>query len=328
MSSSRPEDLRSSPAGGRDLLVASAGGHLTQLTLIADRLVGDRPRTFVTYDHPQSKSLLAGEDVVFGMGPSSRSLRALVVNWSLARRLLATGRFDRVVSTGSAIAVPFLVEAARRHIDAHYVESATRSHGPSLSGRMLERSSRRIELHTQHARWADDRWQLVPSVFDGFEVVSGPPVTRPLRVVVSLGTHRFAFDRLLLGLRGALRPGDQVLLQHGATEPISLPGQVEAVASVPADRLEAEIAGCDVVVAHAGTGITLTTLASGHRPVLVPRSGAHGEHVDDHQHDIADELGRAGLAITVAPERLDRAVLEQAAGDRVDRRGTRAPVEL
>ena len=110
--------------------------------------------------------------------------------------------------------------------------------------------------------------------------------------------------------------------------PIDLPGDVETVTSVPAARLADEIARCDVVVAHAGTGIALTALAGGRRPVLVPRSGERGEHVDDHQHDTSGELDRAGLAIAVEPEDLERSVLERAAGDRVVRRGTRAPVVL
>ena len=49
----------------------------------------------------------------------------------------------------------------------------------------------------------------------------------------------------------------------------------------------------DVVVAHAGVGTALAALEVGKCPVLVPRRLAHGEHVDDHQVQIASELGES-----------------------------------
>lgn len=302
---------------GHDLLVASAGGHLTQLWLVANRLTQQRRRTWVTYDHPQAASLLRDEDVIIGHGPSSRSVSKAVRNWSLARRVLANGRFDRVISTGSAIAVPFLLEANRRGLPAHYLESATRATGPSLSGRILQRSSSRVALHTQHARWADARWHPVPSVFDGFASEQDGPRRGPLKVVVSLGTHRFPFSRLLLSLGPALRAQDEVLLQHGSTPPADLPGVIDAVESLPVDELARRIETADVVVAHAGTGIALTAMAAGHRPVLVPRRSAYGEHVDDHQAVTARELADRGLAHVVEADQLDRSVLRTAAGSRV-----------
>ena len=133
---------------------------------------------------------------------------------------------------------------------------------------------------------------------------------------------------MLEGLRAALRDEDSVLLQHGATEPVDLPGEVEAARSMSAERLEAEIAACDVVVAHAGTGIALSSLMAGHRPVLVARSAHEREHVDDHQLHTADELDRSGLAIAATPAGLRRGTLARAAADRVVARGLLAPVQL
>jgi UDP-N-acetylglucosamine transferase subunit ALG13 len=53
----------------------------------------------------------------------------------------------------------------------------------------------------------------------------------------------------------------------------------------------------DVVVAHAGVGTAITALSAGKCPVLLPRRKRHGEHVDDHQVDIARALGSRGLAV-------------------------------
>lgn len=313
---------------GRDLLVASAGGHLTQLRLLADRLRPRRPRTWVTYDHPQAASLLAGEHVIHGVGPSSRSVRAAVGNWRLSADHVVPGRIDRVISTGSAIAVPFLLRAELRGIEGHYIESATRSEGPSLSGRILTATTRRVGLHTQHGDWAGDRWQAVDSVFDGFRAHQGTRSDGPLRVVVSLGTNRFSFERVLDWISSALRHDDDVLLQHGATRPRELRGRVRQVHSLPAADLDAELSAADVVVGHAGTGLALTALQHRRAPVLFARAAAYGEHVDDHQQQTLQSLAGRGLALAPPPERLDRDALLAAAGTTVDLDAETSPLVL
>ena len=57
-----------------------------------------------------------------------------------------------------------------------------------------------------------------------------------------------------------------------------------------------------MVVAHAGVGAALAALEVGKCPVLVPRRHARGEHVDDHQIQIATELGDRALSVSVEAE--------------------------
>jgi UDP-N-acetylglucosamine transferase subunit ALG13 len=45
-------------------------------------------------------------------------------------------------------------------------------------------------------------------------------------------------------------------------------------------------------------------LEAGVAPILVPRESRHGEHVDDHQDQIAQELARRGLAIRAPVDEL------------------------
>jgi UDP-N-acetylglucosamine transferase subunit ALG13 len=49
------------------------------------------------------------------------------------------------------------------------------------------------------------------------------------------------------------------------------------------------------VICHAGVGSIITALQVGHTPVVVPRLAVHGEHVDDHQLDIATRFAERGL---------------------------------
>ena len=74
--------------------------------------------------------------------------------------------------------------------------------------------------------------------------------------------------------------------------------------AIPERELSEAIRGADVLVAHAGVGTALAALEVGACPVLVPRRLSHGEHVDDHQIQIAGELSRRGLALTTDADEL------------------------
>ena len=89
------------------LLVCSAGGHLLQLYLLREAWAG-RSRVWVTHDKDDARSLLAGEEVVYAYGPTTRNVPNLVRNLVLAARLLRRTRPRVVVSTGAAVAVPFV----------------------------------------------------------------------------------------------------------------------------------------------------------------------------------------------------------------------------
>ena len=73
------------------------------------------------------------------------------------------------------------------------------------------------------------------------------------------------------------------------------------------------------MIAHAGTGSALAVLEAGKAPVLVPRERLHGEHVDDHQRQIGEELARRGLARCRSVAELSLDDLWLAASERVER---------
>lgn len=299
------------------LLVANDGGHLAQLRSLARRLPFADDHRWVTTPTAQSESLLAGEDV-FWVGPApTRDLRAAADNARRIAPLVRRRSVSAVVSTGSSLAVSALPLARAHGIDAHYIESATRTDGPSLSGRILARTPG-VQLYTQNPTWADHRWAYVGSVFDGWSPTERPLPRRVKRVVVSLGTSRtYGFRRLVERLAPMLRDlGADVLWQTGTTDVTGLP--VEAPRpSVPALEMSDALRESDVVIAHAGTGIALEALQAGKLPVLVPRRAEFSEHVDDHQEQIARMLDRRGLAVVREADRLDLTALERAANHEV-----------
>lgn len=284
------------------LLVASTGGHLEQLTRLEPRL---RPSasaaTFATFDDQQSRSLLSGRDVFFVPRIPPRGLRQAMEVLPHASRILREGRYDSLVSTGSAIAVPFILAARAMNIECHYVESAARANGPSLTGKIVSRIPG-VRLYSQYESWATGRWGRGGSVFDGFELDEVPRETRPVnRVVVTFGTmrgypYRRALDAIHRLLPDFAAPDVEVLWQVGDTPVDGL--SITSADLIPAAELRQAIIDADLVIAHAGVGSCLQFLDAGHCPVLLPRSARHHEHIDDHQWLIADQLHARNLSVS------------------------------
>lgn len=297
------------------LLVAVAGGHLEELVALRRRLVPiDDDVVWVTTDTAHSRSLLAGERCLFAPHARPRDAAATLATSRFAHEVLSSDRFGDVVSTGALIAVPFLTLARLRGARCHFLESAARLSGPSLSGRILERVPG-VRCYSPYATWHRPSWLFRGSVFDGF--APSPRVTPELRsVVVTVGTSGFDFGRLLARLAHVLPPACEVVWQTGSSQ---LPDALAARARpfLSAHELRAAMARADLVVSHAGVGSALAALGAGRAPLLVARRADHGEHVDDHQLEVAAELTRRGLATSCALDELDTATLLAAAARRV-----------
>ncbi|WDZ87038.1 glycosyltransferase [Micromonospora cathayae] len=276
------------------LLVASTGGHLAELHDLAPRLGVRDDCVWVTFDSPQSRSLLDGAEVIHVPPATSRDLVGAVRDLVAARRVLRGGRFSRVVSTGASVAASFFLPAARAGLPCHYIESATRTVGPSLTGRLVARLPR-TDLYTQYPGWADDRWRYGGSIFDTY-TARELPTTRPVsRVVVALGTQKYGFPRLLERLVRIVPGTAEVLWQVGSTRIDRMPA--DARRQVPFAEMQQAMREADVVVTHAGVGSALTALRAGQRAIYVPRRRRYGEHVDDHQVEMARELDRRDLVL-------------------------------
>jgi len=93
--------------------------------------------TWATLRGSDTEHILATADVVFGHGPTNRSVRNLLRNLPLAWRTLRERRPDVILSTGAGLAVPFFLAGRLRGVRLVYVESLTRTEAPSLSGRLV-----------------------------------------------------------------------------------------------------------------------------------------------------------------------------------------------
>lgn len=302
-------------ADGTTLLVASTGGHLSELHLLQSRFSPDLGRVeWATFDTQQARDVLAAETVHFVPHVRPKDVRGTLRNVSVARGLLRDRGVTRVISTGAGVALPYFLAARRRGIESHYIESAARTDGPSLTGRLISATSR-AHLYTQHD-WGEDlrRWQFRGSVFDGFDAV-GQTSPRIDKVVVTFGTQAgYSFHRAAEKLSGVLADvvsaDAEIIWQVGDTDVSGL--GIDSVRSLSHDDMRDAMAEANLVVGHAGVGSSLLSLGTGKVPVLMPRMRAYGEHTDDHQQLIAEDLERRGLAVSaqvadLTPEHLIRA---------------------
>ena len=287
----------------KTLLVASTGGHLKQLHHLHKRFSGiSGPYRWATFETPQSRSLLEGESVDFVPFVGGRDPLNVVRNLFSAHRVLSDHPVEAVVSTGSAVALPFFLVARARGVQCHYVESAARINGPSLTGRLMQ-AIPGVHRYAQYREWANGKWGFGGSVFESFvcqQVATQAPITK---VVVTLGTYRgYSFPRLVQRLLQILPENAEVLWQTGDTDVSSF--GIAGHNTMPESDLSEAMREADVVVAHAGVGTALSAFEAGKCPLLVPRRLSRGEHVDDHQIQIAEELTKRGLSYSVDADEL------------------------
>lgn len=303
------------PTGGKALLVASTGGHLSELLRLTPTFEPGPDSLWVTFRTPQSEALLEGRRVHYLPYIGPRDVRGTLRAVPQVHELVRREHFDLAVSTGAAIAVSALPVTAAAGVPSTYIESVCRLAGPSLTGRILARLPR-VALRTQHPQWADGRWHTHPSVLDEYRSV---PRERPRnggRLFVTLGTIRgYRFDSLVDAVLASGLADDRTVWQLGDTHRDDLPGR--AVAELPPDEYARCAVEADVVVSHAGVGTLLDLLALGVYPVQGVRRAVRGEHVDDHQLQIADLVRERDLGIPVEGPHLTRDVLEHAATRRV-----------
>jgi UDP-N-acetylglucosamine--N-acetylmuramyl-(pentapeptide) pyrophosphoryl-undecaprenol N-acetylglucosamine transferase len=315
-------------SGGKVLFVTSTGGHLTELHHLAPAMNAGRDSVWLTFDTEQSRSLLHDTTVRFIPYIGPRGYRATARAVRLIRDIIRADEPVAVVSTGAGVAISAFVAARLRGIPCHYIESVSRVEGPSMTGRLVA-ALRLARPYTQHAVWADRRWSAYPSVLSAYEALAPTPAPaleqsrgeRP-QLFVTLGTIRpYRFDALVDAVVATGLADERTVWQLGSTTREDLPGRV--VTSMTDEDFRSSCRDAEVVITHAGVGTVMTLLEMGIYPVVVPRRAARGEHVDDHQTQIAALLATESLAEVREADDLPTASVRRVAGRRVRARSER-----
>jgi UDP-N-acetylglucosamine--N-acetylmuramyl-(pentapeptide) pyrophosphoryl-undecaprenol N-acetylglucosamine transferase len=279
-------------------MVASGGGHLDLLREIAPAL-GDRERCWVTTSGRGIGVLRSRGERAFVL-PSFDRRRPDPAHLARSVALAARERPQLVVTSGAGVAVSFCTAARALGARLLFVETMARVGELSASGRVLARLA-----HRTLVQWPETA-TVVPGVVSCrpalLEGVGHAAMSRGKGTFVALGTHHQPFRRLMSIVTRAIAEGllpRPVVVQAGATSDHTPDGGAEVHRWLTAEAMRATLAESAVVVCHAGAGIAAAALRAGRRPILVPRTQADGEHVDDHQAQIAHALQARGLAVRV-----------------------------
>jgi UDP-N-acetylglucosamine transferase subunit ALG13 len=116
-------------------------------------------------------------------------------------------------------------------------------------------------------------------------------------IFVSVGTHEDPFDRMLAAVE-ELQLDEHVVVQHGPSA-LRLNHSAHNVDYLPFDDVVEYVREARAVLMHAGVGSVMIALASGKRPIVMARRKEFGEHVDDHQVELARRLEAGGLVTVV-----------------------------
>lgn len=119
-------------------------------------------------------------------------------------------------------------------------------------------------------------------------------------IFVTVGTQKFPFTRLFKELDDLKENGhidDEIVAQIGFTK--YTPRCYKSFAMLASDEMKDYLAKCEFVITHAGTSTIIQCLKLGKKVIVVPRRKTFGEHVDDHQMEIADLFGYKNMVEVV-----------------------------
>ncbi|MDH3046686.1 glycosyltransferase [Gordonia alkanivorans] len=294
------------------LFAASTGGHFQQSILVARQLGNLESSRWITFDHPQTRSMRSEVSMAVVPYIGSRDYAGLLRASRGVVREIRQSSASTVVSTGAAIALIALPVAVLLRRRAVYIESVSRVEGPSTTGRIL-RYFPGISMYCQHPRWAGGAWKLWPSVLAAYKRVSRPGSgATPRTIFVTVGTlKQYRFDRLLRSL-AELGGSFEFVWQVGCTDGLDLPGTVHT--SMASAEFDDAVRTSDVVITHAGVGSILRILELGRYPIVCPRESSRGEHIDDHQFQICRLVSETGVGLVVDADQVSSKDIDQAAG--------------
>ncbi len=121
-------------------------------------------------------------------------------------------------------------------------------------------------------------------------------------IFVTVGTEQFPFNRLLDWVGRAICKGqiqEKVIVQAGACTQI-VPGAImhNTLSLQDFKKISQQ---ARVIISHCGEGAFFTLRDLGKPFILVPRRHGLGEHVDDHQWEMAKALDKVGVPLGWMP---------------------------
>lgn len=116
-------------------------------------------------------------------------------------------------------------------------------------------------------------------------------------IFVLFGTQDAHFDRLLQLVKELAEDraySGEIVIQSGVTPVEWTHPNVRSAAFFKKDEFDELFQKADLIITHGGAGTMFEAIRAGKKTLAVPRLAAYGEHIDDHQVELTEELARLG----------------------------------
>lgn len=129
-------------------------------------------------------------------------------------------------------------------------------------------------------------------------------------IFVAVGQQKFKFNRLINKIDELIESGvisEDAFIQYGYSD---APRVAKGQQFLAKEEMSEKIRQADLIIMHAGSGMIVESQKQAKRIIVIPRLQAYGEHVDNHQFEIADYFENTGaLIVDRDPELKDLAEL-------------------
>jgi len=287
------------------LVVASAGGHLTQamcstsacdnITLVSNRknISSDKIKKLYKIWDTQHNPLVHFFNVFFAL------------------YVLLRERPSVVFSTGGPIVLPFALLCKFSRIKFVYLDTLSRVVELSNTGKLISKCSLADEFYCQ---WQDvakkNNAQYIGKCFDilgenNYQLKTEPAKEIPT-ILVTVGTNQYDFNRLFEILyKQPLYHSDKVhwVIQVAHNKLVDLPVNGEIVDMISRDEMDTLVKQSSLVISHCGIGSINLMLSYQKNVIFVPRIAKYNEFSDDHQLQIANEIGSELFEVVMPDEK-------------------------
>lgn len=285
----------------RICLAASGGGHVRQI-LDLEHFWAEHHSFFVTEDTALGRSISQTHETHFlphvALGQSKTGqtwemLKGASSSLSRSLQILLKTKPDIIVTTGAG-SMAFLVTWGRMlGAKIILIDSFARFEAPSKFARFVGPLA---HVRIAQAQGVADRWKNSLK-FDPFRILDEERPDKEPLIFATVGAT-LAFPRLVDIICGANASGklrEKIVLQSGLD---GMKGRKENFVwseTYSFDEMKAFLRKADFVVCHGGTGSLVTALQAGCKVIAIPRRRELGEHYDDHQAEITENLRKRGL---------------------------------
>jgi UDP-N-acetylglucosamine transferase subunit ALG13 len=294
------------PSKPKICFACSGGGHLRQMMMLVN-LASEFEHYFLTVERvtPHSTQTQESElpesieqqhrflfvpDIAMGLlRHSPKAWVALIKNIFSSLNSLLQEHPDLILSEGAGAAIATLLLGRLLGAKTVFIETIAHTHTPSLAGKTVAPF---VNAHL--VQW-EGLCRLYPKAILVKPVVAtGKPlplkVGLPPRVLVTVGTHG-PFDRLIREVEKLIGAG---VIQAPVTAQVG-PGGYHSPAmrcfeTCEQAEMQRLLNEATILITHAGTGSIFTGIKARCQVIAITRQSALGEHYDDHQLEILNEM--------------------------------------